>query len=276
MARRTPRPRRRSTPGRRSRGLFGRVTGLGLILVLGAWVLGVDVPSWLPEPAATAARDAEAWIEATLRDLGGVPPAGTDAPTDGGAPEAEPLDPATAAEALALLDRLRVGDERPRGYDRGAWPHWTDADGDCQDARQEVLQAESLERPQLTPDGCRVVSGLWRDTYTGETFRDPTRLDVDHMVPLAEAYRSGGRDWGVERRAAFANDLEDSRTPIAVSAAANRAKGDQGPEDWLPPEESARCRYIANWVAVKVRWSLSLDERERVTVGNSLQNCARG
>jgi hypothetical protein len=96
------------------------------------------------------------------------------------------------------------------------------------------------------------------------------------MVPLAEAYRSGGRDWGVERRAAFANDLEDSRTPIAVSAAANRAKGDQGPEDWLPPEESARCRYIANWVAVKVRWSLSLDERERVTVGNILQNCARG
>jgi hypothetical protein len=174
------------------------------------------------------------------------------------------------------LERLRVEDERPRGYDREAWPHWTDADGDCMDARQEVLLAESLERVELTPDGCRVVSGLWRDAFTGETFRDPTRLDVDHMVPLAEAYRSGGRDWGVDRRAGFANDLEDGRTLIAVSASANRAKGDQGPEDWLPPEADYRCRYVANWVAVKVRWSLSMDERERVAVDNVLRACARG
>ncbi|HVG48190.1 MAG TPA: HNH endonuclease family protein [Rubellimicrobium sp.] len=174
------------------------------------------------------------------------------------------------------MERIPVRAERPRGYDREAWPHWTDSDSDCQDARQEVLAAESLEAVRWDSGGCAVVSGLWHDSYTGETFRDPRALDVDHLVPLAEAYRSGGRDWDVTRRAAYANDLGDPRTLIAVSASANRSKGDQGPEEWLTPEGDYRCRYIANWVAVKVRWSLSMDERERVTVGNLLRECAEG
>ncbi|TNC59263.1 GmrSD restriction endonuclease domain-containing protein [Rubellimicrobium roseum] len=185
------------------------------------------------------------------------------------------MDKAAVVQTIALLDRVRIEPERLRRYDRSAWPYWRNDYSDCQDARQEVLVAESIEQVRLSANGCRVETGLWRDAYTGETTRDPTRLDVDHMVPLAEAYRSGGRDWSTERRAAFANDTEDSRTLIAVSASANRAKGDQGPEDWLPPEAAYRCRYVANWVTVKVRWSLSMDERERVTVGNLLQDCAR-
>ena len=110
------------------------------------------------------------------------------------------LDPAAAAEALALLDRLSVEDERPRGYDRDAWPHWIDADGDCMDACQEVLVAESIERPQLTANGCRVVSGRWHDAYIGETYRDPSDLDMDHMVPwprfTAQADTTGARSAG--------------------------------------------------------------------------------
>lgn len=61
-----------------------------------------------------------------------------------------------------------------------------------------------------------------------------------------------------------------------MSASANRAKGDQGPEEWLPPVVTYHCRYVADWVAVKVRWSLSMDERERVTVGNLLRGCGGG
>ncbi len=71
-------------------------------------------------------------------------------------------------------------------------------------------------------------------------------------------------------------NLTMPRSLIAVSAAANRAKGDQGAEDWLPPQAAAHCRIVANWVAVKVRWSPSMDERGRVSVGNILRACARG
>lgn len=279
MTRRPTRSRRRKPAGpltgilgqRRGRGL----TGLGLVLVLGGWFLGQDLATWLPAPLAEVAREAEGWIDAKMRDLSRGQGSGVGPSSGSAGSETAPLDPATAAEALALLNRVPVAQERPRGYDREAWPHWIDADGDCMDARHEVLMAESLERVGLTRDGCRVVSGLWQDAYTGETYTDPSDLDVDHMVPLAEAHRSGGIDWDTARRAAFANDLDDARTLIAVSAGANRSKSDQGPEEWLPPLEAGLCRYTANWVAVKVRWSLSMDERERVTVGNILQACAR-
>ena len=78
-------------------------------------------------------------------------------------------------------------------YDRGEWRHWTDEDGDCQDARQEALVAESVG-PVAYEDSprCRVESGAWVGPYTGEQFNDPSRLDVDHMVPIGNAHQSGG------------------------------------------------------------------------------------
>ena len=73
-----------------------------------------------------------------------------------------------------------------------------------------------------------------------------------------------------------ARDLGDPRTLVAVPREANRAKSAQGPEDWLPPDPAHRCRYVADWVAVKARWGLAMDERERVAVGDRLAACARG
>ena len=185
-----------------------------------------------------------------------------------------PDDRRAVAQALDALDDIRVEPERRAGYDRADWPHWRDADGDCLDARQEVLMTESLERARLSRDGCSVASGRWRAPFTGEAVNDPRALDVDHMVPLQEAHDSGGWSWDRERRAAYANDLTDPRTLIAVTAGANRAKSAQGPEDWLPPDLAHRCRYAADWVAVKARWRLAMDERERVSVGNLLRACA--
>lgn len=176
-------------------------------------------------------------------------------------------------ETAALLDQIRVEPEHRRGYDREAWPHWNDADGDCLHAREEVLVAESVDNAKLSADGCSVRSGLWHDIYTGETFRNPSDLDVDHVVALQEAHDSGGWNWSRTRRAAFANDLEDPRTLVAVSAAANRSKAAYGPEEWLPPDPSSHCTYVADWIAVKARWGLTMDESERVAVGNILNDC---
>lgn len=269
------RPSRRASTSRRGSDRRGwRLPRWLLLAVLAVVVLvALERTGALPERVAVVIRSAEEWLAPILEEAGvNLPPRETE---PGSKPQRSD-DAAAVAQALSLLQRIPVETERPRGYDREAWRHWLDADGDCQDARQEVLAAESLEPVRWDAEGCDVVSGLWRDVYTGETFRDPRALDVDHMVPLAEAYRSGGRDWSTERRGAYANDLEDSRSLIAVSASANRSKGDQGPEEWLPPDAAHRCIYVANWVAVKVRWSLSMDESERVTVGNILTGCAEG
>ena len=92
-------------------------------------------------------------------------------------------------------------------YDRDLYRHWIDDDGDCQDTRQEVLIAESIEPVEMDNRGCRVVSGRWFDPFTGQTFTGPSDLDIDHMVPLAEAHRSGADTWDSGQREAYANDL---------------------------------------------------------------------
>jgi hypothetical protein len=151
-------------------------------------------------------------------------------------------------------------------YDRGDWQHWIDADGDCQDTRQEVLIDESLIATTLDPRGCRVVTGRWRDEYTGAVHTDPGELEIDHRVPLANAHRSGGWAWDQSRKRAYANDLIDPEHLIAVSAAANRNKSDKGPDTWRPPSRENWCRYAMSWRAVKERWALALTaEEDRAT-----------
>jgi hypothetical protein len=171
----------------------------------------------------------------------------------------------------------RSGAPSPAGYqeyDRDLYRHWTDADGDCQDARQEVLIAESRGPVRLTRDGCRVISGQWAEPYTSRIVRDPGELHVDHLVPLAEAHRSGAHRWSAQRRQAYANDLTDPRSLIAVDAGANMSKGADDPAHWLPENRAYRCQYVADWVAVKRRWQLSMDPAERRAVDTVMRNCA--
>ena len=117
-------------------------------------------------------------------------------------------------------------------YDRHDWKHWTDADGDCQDARNEVLIAESQTRVAYRTDRkCRVAAGEWLAPYTNTIVTDPGRLDVDHMVPLGNAHDSGAWQWSTNRREQHANYMEDPQHLIAVTASANRSKGARGPDN---------------------------------------------
>lgn len=177
------------------------------------------------------------------------------------------------ARLQSLLDGIRVEPEHRRGYQREDWPHWLSTDKSCLNAREQVLIRDSTVPVKLSANGCSILSGRWLDPYTGEVFTDPKQVDIDHRVPLEEAYNSGGYEWSRERRAAYANDLTDPQTLVAVSREANRAKGSKGPEDWLPPKRDGICPYIAGWITIKARWGLTMDERERVTVGNILSEC---
>lgn len=154
---------------------------------------------------------------------------------------------------------------------------WVDADGDCQDTRQEVLIAESLEPVAFKSDRqCRVVSGRWDDPYTGETFTDPSDLDIDHVVALHDAHVSGGYAWDSEKKEIFANDLDDPTHLRAVSLSANRSKGSRGPDEWLPGNGDFRCQYIREWKTLKERWSLLLTDNEASMVEYQLQICDAG
>lgn len=182
--------------------------------------------------------------------------------------------PAPAAQAGTVkvklrkaVTQLKLAPERRAGYDRDAFPHWVDDDGDCQDTRVEVLVQEAR-----TPvSGCRVTAGRWRSYYDRVTHRVASGLDIDHLVPLAEAWDSGARSWSTDTRRRFANDLGDRRSLVAVTAGVNRSKSDRDPAEWLP--QFGTCRYVREWVAVKVRWSLRVDRAEKRALRREAAGC---
>ena len=163
---------------------------------------------------------------------------------------------------------LPVAAETRAGYDRAKFRLWVDADHDCRDTRDEVLAAESLVRVS----GCDIRRGKWRSYYDGAVTRSSSTFDIDHLVPLAEAWDSGARRWTAATRQRYANDLGDSRTLVAVSASANRSKSDQDPAEWMP--RLGKCTYVRQWVAVKLRWSLKVNAAERRALLARASHCA--
>jgi hypothetical protein len=181
--------------------------------------------------------------------------------------------PAASAAPLQVrlsraIENLPVAAETRAGYDRSKFRLWVDADRDCRDTRDEVLAAESL----VTVKGCDIQVGRWRSYYDGVVTRHSSSFDIDHVVPLAEAWDSGARRWTAGTRQRYANDLGDSRTLVAVTASANRSKGDRDPTDWMP--QLGKCQYVRQWVAVKVRWSLKVNRAERRTLLARSSHCS--
>ena len=175
---------------------------------------------------------------------------------------------------LVTLATLTVRAEQPRaGYDRSLFRHWVDADGDGCDTRREVLIAEAVTAPTIGA-GCALSGGRWRSVYDHATETGSGRgFDVDHLVPLAEAWESGAWAWSRDDRERYANDLGYGHALVAVSARSNRAKGARDPAEWLPPDESAHCWYAAAWITVKVRWDLTVDSAEADTLRSLIAGC---
>ncbi|MFJ3097377.1 HNH endonuclease family protein [Streptomyces hydrogenans] len=177
--------------------------------------------------------------------------------------------PASVRAAAAVLpladavDQLPIADESRTGYDRTKFKHWNAGLdlGDGCNTRAEVLLDEAIEAPSVAA-GCKLSGGLWISYYDAAEVNDPAKLDIDHMVPLAESWDSGASEWDAKRREAYANDQDAATSLVAVTARTNRAKADKDPAEWMPPLPDAHCRYVGEWTATKLRWGLSADQAE--------------
>lgn len=179
---------------------------------------------------------------------------------------------ATTVQASALLPQLKVAEPKTTGYSRDLFRHWVDADGNGCDTRREVLISEARVKPTLLA-GCRLGGGRWWSAYDNLFITDSGALDIDHFVPLSEAWKSGAWRWSAATRQAFANDLDYPLALIAVTASTNRRKSDQDPAAWLPAFSDYRCTYVSTWIAVKWRWRLSIDAAERAALRLGLVGC---
>jgi hypothetical protein len=178
--------------------------------------------------------------------------------------------PVPVRERLAVL----AVDDRPSPgapYRRDDWSHWDDVDGNGCDARQDALLRWSTAVPTLDPDRrCKVVAGVWVSPYDGAIASSPSQIEIDHLVPLAEAHRSGGWRWDPAQRRRFANDPIEL---VATSSPSNQSKGDDRPDEWRPSRTEAWCAYADAWVVVKATYELTVTTSERDALGQMLDTC---
>ncbi|KAL4862158.1 hypothetical protein BDV12DRAFT_203307 [Aspergillus spectabilis] len=171
--------------------------------------------------------------------------------------------------AQTQLEALTVGTGSSSGYDRDLFPHWI-SQGDSCNTRDLVLVRDGTN--VQTGSGCSIDSGSWYSVYDGDTWTQASDVDIDHVVPLANAWRSGASGWTTDEREAFANDLSIPQL-IAVTDNVNQAKGDSGPEEWLPPLTSYYCTYGKMWVNVKYTYGLSVTSAEKSALDALLATC---
>lgn len=141
-------------------------------------------------------------------------------------------------------------------YSREAFSHWIDEDGDCLNTRHELLLELSTGPVTMSENGCRVVRGRWNDPYSGDVLFDSSKMDIDHLVPLAWAWKHGASSWTDTERKKFANDPVNL---FAVTASLNRSKGAQGPDTWLPPNKAFQCQYVTRYLRVMLKYDFKSD-----------------
>lgn len=185
--------------------------------------------------------------------------------------------PPSASEARQLLGKLGVSPAGSMaGYSREEFPHWAsdgmefgwqEPDGSC-DVRDDALIRDG-HGVEIDED-CSFTAGEWLGPYTGATLPDPSDIDIDHVVPLANAWRSEADEWSTAEREAYANDPS---VLLSTDDGANQEKGDKGPEAWRPPNASYHCEYARRWIDIKSEWEMTVNADEKAALREMLDTC---
>lgn len=183
-------------------------------------------------------------------------------------------DPSSAA-FLALEGLTVAAAGTMSDYDREAqFGGWIDADGDCEDTRNEALARDLTNI--TSADGCTVQTGTLADPYTGTTIEfvrgvaTSNDVQIDHVVSLGNAWTTGARQLSQADRVAFANDPLNL---LAVDGPTNGSKSDRDASEWLPPREAFACEMVAIQIAVKTRYDLWVTAPEKDAMADVLSTC---
>ena len=194
-------------------------------------------------------------------------------PTGGGGTGASHQSKGGAGTARKRLSELKVAVPDPMtGYSRDRYgTAWKDVDHNGCDTRDDVL-ARDLTHVKKR-DKCVVVSGDLDDPYTGKniafTKAHATEVQIDHVFPLALAWRMGAHEWSTDKRAKLANDPDNL---LAVWGRPNEQKGDKGPADWKP-RKAFQCTYAEKFVGVAYTYRLSVTRVDRTALQDMLGTC---
>ncbi|KAK8110129.1 uncharacterized protein PG998_006586 [Apiospora kogelbergensis] len=153
---------------------------------------------------------------------------------------------ASAAKTQLAGLKVRTGAD-PAGYKRTLFPTWITISGTCN-----------------TRDG--------ESPYDGGSWTQASDLDIDHMVPLKNAWISGADQWTTDKRREFANDVDRPQL-WAVTDSVNSSKSDKSPDAWKPPLASFYCVYARSWVQVKAHWELTVTSAEKAALTSMLNTC---
>ncbi|WP_019632573.1 HNH endonuclease family protein [Actinomadura atramentaria] len=177
------------------------------------------------------------------------------------------------AEARTKLRSLRTKEQgNHSGYSRSKFGvRWKDTDHDGCDQRNDVL---ARDLTNIKRDGkCKVLSGRLKDPYSGRTIEftkaKASEVQIDHVYPLALAWRMGASGWPASRRQEFANDLSNL---LAVWGPPNREKSDKGPSEWKP-QQAYQCAYGVKYVMVADKYVLPVTKADHDALEGFLGRC---
>ena len=183
----------------------------------------------------------------------------------------------TPADAAAELPNLTVRAKSSMdGYDRDLFPHWRDAstwgwpvepNNSC-NARNAALYRDGEDVTMSS--SCTSLEGTWVDPYGAGKYDEASDIDIDHVVPLGDAWATGAASWDTEERTTYAND------PLVIVSSddsLNQSKGDDDPSEWKPPNTDAYCLYATRWVLIKDKYDLWVTSSEKTALNSMLATC---
>lgn len=245
----------------------GIITGITMLLIVGfiwAWAQANNIKdfggalayfrTWSAQVQACGISDLKWTCDTPIPGYEG----GNKAPSDSATIAPAGGEAVAPSAALATLNGITVANPKTVEYVRSQWKHWSDLDGNGCDTREDILISSGKD-VKRDPSTCKIISGTWVEPYSNKTFTDSSKMDIDHVVPLAWSASNGGQALSTTAKEQFANDPQN----LYISAASeNRKKGDKGPGSYLPPNEAFQCQYVTSFVTVVAKYKLTMDKSD--------------